>query len=148
MLSDQVFGAGENDRNTTPEYCVGGTALKGPQRKRPCCCRALTRGFFGSIPEDMGAIQPMVGGMERDWGWFMNNVLSLQLARERVWQSRGKSLGLPRGNSETTGPEEQSTSSQTLLERLEAENAQLRSSVVELVLQIQILRDGSRTLTA
>jgi hypothetical protein len=96
----------------------------------------------------MGAIQPMVGGMERDWGWFMNNVLSLQLARERVWQSRGKSLGLPLGNSETTGPEEQSTSSQTLLERLEAENAQLRSSVVELVLQIQILRDGSRTLTA
>jgi hypothetical protein len=87
-------------------------------------------------------------GMDRGWGWFMNNVLSLQLARERVWQSRGKSLGLPLGNSETTGPEEQSTSSQTLLERLEAENAQLRSSVVELVLQIQILRDGSRTLTA
>jgi hypothetical protein len=78
----------------------------------------------------------------------MNNVLSLQLARERAWQSRGKSLGLPLWNSETTRPAEQSTSNQTLLERLEAENAQLRSSVVELVLQIQVLRDGSRTLTA
>jgi hypothetical protein len=96
----------------------------------------------------MGAIQPMVGGMDREWGWFMNNVLSLQLARERAWQSRGKSLGLAMWNSETRGPEEQSTSNQTLLERLEAENALLRGSVVELVLQIQLLRDGSRTLTA
>jgi hypothetical protein len=78
----------------------------------------------------------------------MNNVLSLQLARERAWQSRGKSPGPPLWSSETTGPEERSTSNQTLLEWLEAENAQLRSSVVELVLQIQILRDGSRNLTA
>jgi len=31
---------------------------------------------------------------------------------------------------------------------LEAENAQLRGSVVELVLQIQALRDRARTLTA
>jgi hypothetical protein len=30
-----------------------------------------------------------------------------------------------------------------LLERLEAENAQLRGSVVELVLQIQVLRDDA-----
>jgi hypothetical protein len=87
-------------------------------------------------------------GMDRGWGWFMNNVLSLQLARERAWPSRGKGLGLPPWNSETTGPEEQSTSNETLVERLEAENAQLRSSVVELVLQIQILRHGSRTLSA
>jgi hypothetical protein len=35
-----------------------------------------------------------------------------------------------------------------LLERLEAENAQLRRSVVELALQIQALRDAARTLTA
>ena len=38
-------------------------------------------------------------------------------------------------NSETT-----QLSSQKLLERLEAENAQLRGSVVDLVLQIQALR--------
>jgi hypothetical protein len=35
-----------------------------------------------------------------------------------------------------------------LLERLEAENAQLRRSVVELALQIQALRDDARALTA
>jgi hypothetical protein len=35
-----------------------------------------------------------------------------------------------------------------MLERLEVENAQLRGSVVELMLQIQALRDGARTLTA
>jgi hypothetical protein len=71
----------------------------------------------------------------------MNNVLSLQLARERAQQQRGgsnghafKRLGLPRN--------------QRLLERLEAENAQLRRSVVELVLQLQALRDGAGTLTA
>ena len=32
---------------------------------------------------------------------------------------------------------------QRLLERVEAENAQLRGSVVELMLQIQALRDGA-----
>ena len=42
----------------------------------------------------------------------------------------------------------QSVSNQRLLELLEAENAQLRGSVVDLVLQIQALRDGVRTLTA
>ena len=53
-----------------------------------------------------------------------------------------KRLGLPRWNSETTGLDARSTSDQTLLERLEAENAQLRGSVVELVLQIQALRNA------
>ncbi len=70
----------------------------------------------------------------------MSNVLSLQLARERAWQSVL--------NSETTGLDGQSASNQRLLERLEAENAQLRGSVVELALQIQALRDDVRTLTA
>jgi hypothetical protein len=70
----------------------------------------------------------------------MNNVLSLQLARERAWQLVW--------NSETTELDGESASNQRLLERLEAENAQLRRSVAELVLQIQALRDGVRTLTA
>jgi hypothetical protein len=107
--------------------------------------------LIGSIPEDIGTIQPMVGGMGGNGGRFMNNVLSLQLARERAWQPRGgasKRVGLPLWNSETTGLDERSTSNQRLLERLEAENAQLRSSVVELALQIQALREAARTLIA
>jgi hypothetical protein len=68
------------------------------------------------------------------------NVLSLQLAHERAWQPRGglnesafKRLGLG-----------QSASNQRLLERLEAENAQLRGSLVNLMLQIQALREAPR----
>jgi hypothetical protein len=53
---------GGDDRNTTPEYWVGGAALKAPQRKRLCCCRGANAGLLWSIPEDVGAIQPMVGG--------------------------------------------------------------------------------------
>jgi hypothetical protein len=66
----------------------------------------------------------------------MGNVLSLELARERAWQSVWNPLD---GGS---------ASNQRLLERLEAENAQLRRSVVELALQIQALRDDARALTA
>jgi len=51
-------------------------------------------------------------------------------------------------NTETTVPGGENSSNQRLLERLEAENAQLRRSVVELALQIQALRDAARTLTA
>ena len=54
----------------------------------------------------------------------------LSLAREH-WQPRGGS------NVHTFIP--------VLLERLEAENAQLRGSVVELALQIQALRDANRS---
>ena len=78
----------------------------------------------------------------------MGNVLSLQLARERAWRLRGGSDGHafkgpapPLWNSEIGGPDER-----RVFERLEAENAQLRRSVVDLVLQTQALRDGVRTL--
>jgi hypothetical protein len=84
----------------------------------------------------------------------MNNVLSLQLARERR-QPRGGSKGhafqtpAPSGrNPEDMQCDGQSASTQRFLARLEVENAQLRGSVVELVLQIQALRDGAGTLTA
>jgi cell division protein FtsB len=70
----------------------------------------------------------------------MSNVLSLELARERAWRSVQ--------NPETTELDGRSASNQRLLERLEAENAQLRRSVVELALQIQVLRDDARALTA
>ena len=55
----------------------------------------------------------------------------LSHAREHAWQPRGGS------NVHTFTP--------VLLERLEAENAQLRGRVVELVLQIQALRDANRS---
>jgi len=60
-----------------------------------------------------------------------NAVLPVQLAHERAWQPRG---GLNEDAFKRLG----------LLERLEAENAQLRDSVVDLMLQIQALRDGAR----
>ena len=65
------------------------------------------------------------------------NVLILQLARDRARQSRGGS-NVSVSNSETT-----EFGNQRLLERLEAENAELRRSVVHLLLQIQALRDGA-----
>jgi len=57
------------------------------------------------------------------------DVVSPELAPERSWQPRGTSnvyTFRPRG---------------LLLERLETENAQLRGIVVELLLQVQTLRD-------
>jgi hypothetical protein len=61
------------------------------------------------------------------------DVLSLQLAREHAWQPRGGS------NIHTFIP-----AGLRLFERLDAENAQLRAIVVDLMLQIQALRDGAR----
>ena len=62
----------------------------------------------------------------------ITNVVSLQVAREHARQPRGAS------NRHVS-----KRSNQSLLERLEAENAQLRGRVVDLMLQIQALRDGS-----
>ena len=59
----------------------------------------------------------------------IKNVVSLQVARERDRQPRGDS------NKHV---------SKGLLERLKAENAQLRECVVDLMLQIQALRDDAR----
>jgi len=63
----------------------------------------------------------------------IKNVLSLQVVRERARQPRDDPSG-----------QVSKRSNQRLLERLEAENAQLRDSVVDLMLQIQALRDGAR----
>jgi hypothetical protein len=59
------------------------------------------------------------------------NVLSF--AREHAWQPRGGS------NLHTL-----LSVNQRLFERLEAENAQLRDCVVELMLEIQALHDGAK----
>ena len=66
------------------------------------------------------------------------NVLSVRLVPERAWQTRG---GLNENAFKRLGPE-RSASKQRLLERLEAENAQLRVSLVNLMLQIQALREA------
>jgi hypothetical protein len=59
------------------------------------------------------------------------NVLSLQLVRDHAWQQRG-------GSNAPGGP---STNGRSL-EWLEAENARLRDSVAELMLEIQALREA------
>jgi hypothetical protein len=118
-----------------------------------------TRGFFAFLRQRSGRsgrhrYHPTTGwgdGWGGDGGgWLMSNVLSLQLARERVRQPEGgsnghafKRLDRPLWNSQTTGLDER-----RLRERLEAENARLRRSVVDLLLQIQALRDGAGTLSA
>jgi len=66
------------------------------------------------------------------------DVLSLQLGLERAWQ--------PRDGSNVTYLHTSRAAvnlNHRLLARLEAENAQLRGSAVELLLQIQALRDGA-----
>jgi hypothetical protein len=63
----------------------------------------------------------------------VNNVLSLQVARERACQAKAAS-----------DRQISKRSNQRLLERLEAENAQLRDCVVELMLEIQALHDGTK----
>jgi hypothetical protein len=112
-------------------------------------------GVDSSLASRNGTIQPVVENGRTVGGGFMSNVLSLQGARERAWQPRAgsnghafKELGQSVWKSKTTEREGRTASNQRLLERLEAENAQLRESVVELTLQILALRDRARTLTA
>jgi hypothetical protein len=64
------------------------------------------------------------------------NVLSLQLARDHAWQERAGS-NAPVSNA-PAGP----SANEKSLERLEAENALLRRSVVDLMLQLQASRDA------
>jgi hypothetical protein len=64
------------------------------------------------------------------------DVPSAQLAHERARQ--------PRGRSECSCFERGLSVNQRLLERLEAENALLRGSVVDLLLQLQALRGAAR----
>ena len=61
------------------------------------------------------------------------NVLSLEVARKRARQPKGASdRQISKG------------SNQRLVEQLKAENAQLRALVVDLMLQIQALRNNAR----
>ena len=64
--------------------------------------------------------------------------LGQSLIDENTFKRRDESVW----NSETMGLDGQSASNQRLLERPEAENAQPRGSLVNLILQIQALRDA------
>ena len=123
----------------------------------PRCSGGLVPNISGSMGSDCGPLRrrhsaekavPFLSAARRSAqpivyrGWFMKeisrsnrmkNVLSLQVAREHARQPRGGSNG-----------HVSKLSDQRALERLEAENAQLRDSVVDLMLQIQALRDGAR----
>ena len=63
----------------------------------------------------------------------VKNVLSLQVARERTRQAKAAS-----------DRQISKRSNQRLLERLEAENAQLRDCVVELMFEIQAVHGGAK----
>jgi hypothetical protein len=67
------------------------------------------------------------------------DVRSLRLAHERAWPRGGSN-----GNAFKRLDLVQSASNERLLEQLEAENAQLRDSLVNLMLQIQALRERTR----
>jgi len=67
------------------------------------------------------------------------DVLSLQLGLERAWQPKDGSNVTYLHTSRAVV-----NLNRRLLARLETENAQLRGSVVDLLLQIHALRDGAR----
>ena len=147
MLSIQVFGPGGHDRNTAPEYFGLMGVAHGPLRRRHS---GRGRAVPERAPVDPSSFASVRSTCCHRWledggdgrGWIMNessqskrikNVLSLEVARERARPPRGGSNGhVPKRNN------------QRLLARLEAENAQLRASVVALILQIQALRDDAK----
>jgi hypothetical protein len=131
MLSRQVFGAGEiiaiplpNIGSMGGEYGRSEGATAENAVPFPGAARRLLNnrwwGYRGFMKE--------ISRSNR-----IKNVVSLQLAREHARQPGGAS------NRHVS-----KRSNQRLLERLEAENAQLRGSVVDLMLQLQALRDGAR----
>jgi hypothetical protein len=74
-----------------------------------------------------------------------NHVPITQLSPGRG-RPRGCSNGLALKRGRSTRKSDTGQSNQGLLELLEAENDELRARVRELLLQIQYLRDGVRTL--
>jgi len=131
----------------------GGNCLKGCMLAVPRCSGGLVPNISGSMGNDCGPLRRPSSAQKAvpfrrlqdggdSTGLIMNessrskgvkNVLSLQVARERTRQAKAAS---DRQISER--------SNQRLLERLEAENAQLRDCVVELMLEIQALHDGAK----
>jgi hypothetical protein len=92
--------------------------------------RGFSFTFRGAPTDSLSTVSGLMNNKAQSKG--SQNVLSLQLARNHPWQQRG-------GSNAPVGP----SANERSLERLEAENAQLRGRVVELMLQIQALRDGA-----
>src|SRR5215831_8027283 len=89
-----------------------------------------------------------MGGAGGGGGGLMNKIarsnrgkdaLGAQLAHERAWQPRS---GLNGNAFKRLGLRQSASNQRVLVERLEAENAQLRASAVDLMLNIQALRDA------
>jgi len=95
--------------------------------------RTALRGIAQRVPSNRGLPMNKKSRSNRK-----EDVQSLQLAHERPWQSRD---GSNVTYLHTSGAVVHLN--QSLLARLEAENAQLRGSVVDLFLQIRASRDGS-----
>jgi hypothetical protein len=78
------------------------------------------------------------------------SVVSLQLARDRTRQLRSRELALRRAlsGSNSMATDQvlfgQNIDKRRLLERLKAENVELRERAVELALQVQALRDADQ----
>jgi hypothetical protein len=119
MLS-RKSGAPEKERNAS----VGAAEVMG---------RAVLhdQSWARSEPTTKAGMASCIGSDMSSRSKGVKNVLSLQVARERTRQAKAAS-------------DRQISSNQRLLERLEAENAQLRDCVVELMLEIQALHDGAK----
>ena len=121
MLSTKS-GAPEKERNAS----VGAAEVMG---------RAVPhdQSWARSEPTTKAGMASCVGSDMSSRSKGVKNVLSLQVARERACQAK---VASDRQISKR--------SNQRLLERLEAENAQLRDCVVELMLEIHALHDGAK----
>jgi len=121
MLSTKS-GAPEKERNAS----VGAAEVMG---------RAVPhdQSWARSEPTTKAGMASCIGSDMLSRSKGVKNVLSLQVTRERTRQAKAAS---DRQIFER--------SNQRLLERLEAENAQLRDCVVELMLEIQALHDGAK----
>jgi hypothetical protein len=119
MLSTKS-GAPEKDRNAS----VGAAEVMG---------RAVPhdQSWARSEPTTKAGMASCIGSDMSSRSKGVKNVLSLQVARERTRQAKAAS-----------DRQISKRSNQRLLERLEAENAQLQGRVAELMLEIQALRDA------
>src|SRR5262249_23388173 len=133
MLSRQVFGAGEIIAIPLPNIgSMGGEygRSEGATAENAVPFPGAARRLLNLLSTDGGDAGFM---KEISRSNRIKNVVSLQVPREHARQP-------PAASNRHVSKQ----SNQRLLERLEAENAQLRDSVVDLMLQLQALRDGAR----
>src|SRR6266404_7091592 len=113
----------------------GGNCLKAWMLAVPRCSGGFSSGHFWIDGLRLRAATKAAQRRRpcRSRALLVDLLLSLHLARQHARRPRGG----PNGRVSKL-------SNQRPVERLEAENAQLRDTVVDLMLQIQALRDGAR----